>query len=215
MNRWWCIALVAALGATISEAESATKPDCACGNPEASFIRSQMPGTFPYLQGSHHYKKGFLMTAFEEWQAAAKWGDKRSQMLLGLMYFEGQGVEKDWASAHAWMTLAASRGASSAVSDKNRLWAVMSPEEKERAASTFEQLADTYGDEVVADRLYTWYRREFRGPTPNLVLAPGTTGVPVINFDKKLEEAFFGEAFPEYDVLYRDFRTIEPPPNSE
>ncbi len=202
--------MMVALSLGAGAAESKITPDCACSDPEMSFIRSQMPGTFPYLQGSHHYKKGFFLTAFEEWQAAARWGDKRSQQLVGLMYLEGKGVDKDWASAHAWMTLAASRGATAAVTDKNRLWHAMSPEEKQRAKDIFKNLASTYGDEAVADRLYTWYRREFRGPTPNLVYSPARNGVPVINFREKLEAALMGEAFPDYDVLYRDFRTIEP-----
>lgn len=213
-NKPLLMLLLAVFPGLLPAQPAAEMPGCNCRDPEATFIRSQMPGTYPYFQGTHHFKKGFIKTAVEEWQAAAKWGDKRSQQLVGLMYLEGKGVEKDWAQAHAWLTLAASRGRPSAVSDKNRLWGAMTAQEKAQAVARFESLTETYGDDVVSERLFTWYRREFRGPTPNVVYSPGNAGVPVINFREKLEETLMGEAFPDYDVLYRDFRILESAENS-
>lgn len=210
-RRFYCISwtLVVLVWAVQAEDETTVTPGCACNDPEAQFIQSQMPGVYPYLQGSHHYKKGFAKTAVEEWLAAAKWGHKSSQMLLGLMYLEGRGVEKDWASAHAWLTLASSRGKPRALADKNRLWLAMTTEEKQRAVAHFDSITEKYGDAVVAERLLAWYRREFRGPAPTRVYGPANRGMPIVNFRRKFEEALLGSAFPDYDVLYRDFRVLE------
>ena len=73
----------------------------------------------------------------------------------------------------------------------------------------FDRITEKYGDAVVAERLLAWYRREFRGPAPTRVYGPATRGTPIVNFRRKFEEALLGSAFPDYDVLYRDFRVLE------
>ena len=51
-------------------------------------------------------------TALRELKPLAEQGDAEAQMLLGLMYDEGQGVPKDGKTALKWFTLAAEQGES-------------------------------------------------------------------------------------------------------
>lgn len=44
------------------------------------------------------------------WQEAATNGDARSQYMLGVLFFNGDVVGRDWTRAYAWMNLAASAG---------------------------------------------------------------------------------------------------------
>lgn len=44
------------------------------------------------------------------WQEAATNGDARSQYMLGVLFFNGDVVGRDWTRAYAWMSLAASAG---------------------------------------------------------------------------------------------------------
>jgi TPR repeat protein len=45
-----------------------------------------------------------------EWEAMAEQGDARSQRQLGIMYYLGQGIDVDYATAAKWMTQAAEQG---------------------------------------------------------------------------------------------------------
>ncbi|MEM9879698.1 MAG: SPOR domain-containing protein [Pseudomonadota bacterium] len=44
------------------------------------------------------------------WQEAATNGDARSQYMLGVLFFNGDVVSRDWTRAYAWMSLAAGAG---------------------------------------------------------------------------------------------------------
>ncbi len=55
------------------------------------------------------YHRGDYATALREWRPLAEQGSAIAQNNLGLMYSEGLGVPKDYAQAHKWYNLAASR----------------------------------------------------------------------------------------------------------
>ena len=61
----------------------------------------------PAIQGSRSvaddaYESGDYETAFKHYEALAAEGDPEASMILGTMYEQGQGTEKDPAAAHAW-----------------------------------------------------------------------------------------------------------------
>lgn len=186
-------------------------------SPDRVLMRTQLPGYISVVQGGRAYRKGFPTAAAEQWKLAAKWGHKQAQLMLGLLHVEGDGVEKSWSTAHAWLTLASSRGDQLAIENKNSLWNAMTDSEKRLAAKEFAALQAAYGDAVVLDRLATWYRKErhrSRGLRPQLVIIPGTTNnLQVVDFDERLGNLFFGEFFPAYDIQYRDLQVIEDPPD--
>lgn len=71
------------------------------------------------LQGHPQAEENYGLTLFEnnkrmqaaEWlQKAASRGEPRSQYVLGTMYFNGDGVEKDWVRAYALTVRAAAQG---------------------------------------------------------------------------------------------------------
>jgi len=49
------------------------------------------------------------------WQEAAANGDARSQYMLGVLFFNGDVVSRDWTRAYAWVNLAASAGLPEAI----------------------------------------------------------------------------------------------------
>jgi uncharacterized protein len=59
------------------------------------------------------------------YQKAANQGNANSQVVLGAMYFLGQGVPKDSVNAYKWLSLAAARGAKNAEDMRNTVAAKM------------------------------------------------------------------------------------------
>ena len=63
-----------------------------------------------YDDGWVAHERGDYETAFEEFLPLAEQGDAWPQILLGAMYYFGEGVEKDYAEAMKWYLLAAEQG---------------------------------------------------------------------------------------------------------
>lgn len=61
-------------------------------------------------EGIAAYNNGDHATAYDEFLPVAKAGDKKAQLLLGLMYDNGLGVKKDHDSAAQWYRRAAEQG---------------------------------------------------------------------------------------------------------
>ncbi len=55
------------------------------------------------------YQRGDYATDIRELRPLAKQGNTNAQFNLGIMYSEGKGVPQDYAQAHMWFNLAASR----------------------------------------------------------------------------------------------------------
>lgn len=64
--------------------------------------------------GHEYYKQGEYGQAFQIWSSLAKQGYSSAQYNLGVMYEEGQGVQKNYAAAVQWYGIAADMGHSSA-----------------------------------------------------------------------------------------------------
>jgi len=54
--------------------------------------------------------RGDYKTAYKLWLPLAELGDAEAQHLLGLMYYEGQGVPQDYNEAVKWFRLSAEQG---------------------------------------------------------------------------------------------------------
>lgn len=68
-----------------------------------------------FNEGMAAYERQDYRTAFKEFSELAGTGDPYAQYLLGRMYAQGKGVVQDYAQAHKWYNLAASRGFSPAA----------------------------------------------------------------------------------------------------
>jgi TPR repeat protein len=62
------------------------------------------------------YKEGRYQTAMRLARPLAEQGDARAQSLLGLLYYHGQGVQKDFTAAATWFRKAAEQGDATAQS---------------------------------------------------------------------------------------------------
>lgn len=67
--------------------------------------------------------------ALTEWHAAAASGDRRAMLTLGRLYVQGLGAPQDYVEAHKWLSLAASRGETEAVKERDSLAVKMTPEQ--------------------------------------------------------------------------------------
>jgi TPR repeat protein len=92
------------------------------------------------LYGSGQGVKQDLAEAARWYRRAAQQGHVPAQYSLGLMYYNGQGVRQDNVQAHLWFSLAAEGGEMEAVSQRDVVTKLMSPEDIAKA----EQLASKW-----------------------------------------------------------------------
>ena len=62
----------------------------------------------PREEAAAAYRRGDYATAFQLWRPLAEQGDGETQMALGFLYHEGEGVPKDFVRAYMWFGLAMS-----------------------------------------------------------------------------------------------------------
>lgn len=85
-----------------------------------------------YLGLSHLYGRGTVQNyrlAFEQMQASAHQGHLEAQYELGLLYRDGHGVNANRELAYAWWNIASSHGHEGATHERDKIAAVMSPEQ--------------------------------------------------------------------------------------
>lgn len=93
------------------------------------------------LQGHPQAEENYGLTLFEnnkrmqaaEWlQRAASRGEPRSQYVLGTMYFNGDGVEKDWIRAYALTVRASAQGLAQASSAQAQMDRYISLQDRQK-----------------------------------------------------------------------------------
>jgi TPR repeat protein len=82
----------------------------------------------------YQYANGLGVT--QDYAAAASWyrkaagqGQTNAQASLGFQYANGLGVPKDYVTAHMWFSLASASGNRDAVRDRDKIAAMMTPEQ--------------------------------------------------------------------------------------
>jgi len=80
-------------------------------------------------QGMSAYERGDYVTAFKELEVAAERGNAEAQMMLGILYAEGQGTLQNYVEAHKWFNLSAARGHSEARKARDKVAEKMTPEQ--------------------------------------------------------------------------------------
>ena len=118
------------------------------------------------LQGLDWHGKGNWQRALEDFRQAARYADKPAQGMLGEMYWNGQGVDVDRATAYAWMDIAAERGYPFLIVKREKFWNAMDAAERERAVEIGTALYTDYGDPAAKprlERLLTKAKRDMTG----------------------------------------------------
>ncbi len=82
-----------------------------------------------YWLGKTAWDAGRYAEAIEQWRRAAAQGDSLSMRQLGLMFRKGLGVVQDYVEAHMWFNLAASRGDTHALKERDALRKKMTSEQ--------------------------------------------------------------------------------------
>ncbi len=122
---------------------------------------------------SDHYAQKNYQAAYEEFLNLAEMGEKRAQFNLGVMYYQGQHVEKNINKAYAWTKLAV-ESANSSEQEKNIHNIIASKlTEKQLAEAEYQSLANSYSSEVLIDRLYpvitkSYKKADFQAKPTNL-----------------------------------------------
>lgn len=84
---------------------------------------------------------------------AARYADKLSQGALAEMLWRGEGGAADRALGYAWMDLAAERGTPILVAQRERYWAELTAQERERAVKEGRTIFAEYADKFAKPRL--------------------------------------------------------------
>jgi hypothetical protein len=111
------------------------------------------PDLFGEYAGVRRYAHHDFAGAAKYFKIGAYYADKFSQLSLGLMYSNGEGVEKDPVAAYAWIDIAAERGYPDFVATRDRIKASLTPNQLEEAEAVRANLARTYADDVAKPRM--------------------------------------------------------------
>ena len=119
-------------------------------NNAGTWFHPDLDGEF---SGIHAYAHGDFAAALKYFERGAYYADKLSQLSLGLMYLNGEGVAKDPATAYAWIDLAAERGYPNYIATREGVKASLTADAIERAAAIGADLRAKYADAVAKPRL--------------------------------------------------------------
>ena len=104
----------------------------------ATLVAVQSAGA-DFEAGQRAWDAGRPDEALTQWRAGASAGDRRAMLALGRLYVQGLGVIQDYVDAHKWLNLAASRGETAALHERDVLTEKMTPQQiataQERAAA--------------------------------------------------------------------------------
>jgi len=121
----------------------------AMGN-ASTWYHPDLDGEF---SGIHAYAHGDFAAAVKFFERGAYYADKLSQLSLGLMYLNGEGVDTDPLRALAWIELAAERGYPNYIATRESVKASLTPDQLSQAAVLGKELGETYADAVAKPRL--------------------------------------------------------------
>lgn len=175
MHRSLVLALtgtLALMGATSPHAQAAP-----AGGPEDRDVRALIdgmrdastwghPDQFGQYQGMAAYASGNYVKAMRLFTIGARYADKVSQLSIGLMYLNGQGVARDPVKAWAWTALSAERGYPRFAATRDGIWSSLSPAQRTQAIAERDTLATTYDDAHAKPRMIAelrYYRSQITG----------------------------------------------------
>lgn len=117
------------------------------------------PDQYGEFAGMQRYARGDYAGAMKYFLIGARYADKLSQLSIGLMYLNGQGVQKDPVTAFAWIAIAAERKYPQFLATRDRVWAQLDAQQREQARALVEKLYPEYGDATAKRRMALELRR--------------------------------------------------------
>ncbi|MGN6312509.1 MAG: sel1 repeat family protein [Rhodanobacteraceae bacterium] len=111
------------------------------------------PDLFGEFAGMRHFSEHDYAGAMKYFKIGARYADKLSQLSIGLMYENGDGLEKDPVTACAWLAMAAERKYPSFIATRDRVCKALTPAQHDQAVAVLEKLMPEYGDAVAKPRM--------------------------------------------------------------
>ncbi len=111
------------------------------------------PDQFGEFAGMRRYAHHYYPAALKYFKIGAYYADKLSQLSIGLMYLNGEGVAKDPVTAYAWLSVAAERDYPDFVATRDRVKAGLTPEQLQNSVAILTALQARYGDAVAKPRM--------------------------------------------------------------
>ncbi len=111
------------------------------------------PDQFNEFAGMHRYATGDYAAAMKFFLVSARYADKLSQLSIGLMYLNGQGVKKDPVTASAWIAIASERKYPQFLLTRDQVWAQLNAAQRMQAQALVESLYSEYGDTAAKPRM--------------------------------------------------------------
>jgi hypothetical protein len=111
------------------------------------------PDQYSEFTGMQRYAAGDYQGAMKYFRMGAYYADKLSQLSIGLMYLNGEGVQKDPVTAFAWTALAAERKYPQFLATRDSIWAALDAQQRAQAKSLVESLYAEYGDAQAMPRM--------------------------------------------------------------
>jgi hypothetical protein len=124
------------------------------------------PDQYGEFTGMQRYAAGNYKAAMKYFLIGARYADKLSQLSIGLMYLNGQGVHRDPVTAFAWIAIAAERKYPQFLATRDAVWAQLDASQREQARALVEKLYPKYGDATAKRRMalmLRWARTEMAG----------------------------------------------------
>ncbi len=187
------------------------------------------PGTQFLERGNMFFRQGDYDAAVGNFRLAAHWADKLAQFNLGMMYVNGDGVERDPLRGWAWIKLSAERGYPKNVAIAADIWNQFTDGHRKVANQILEEeLKPRYGDEVAIPRTSNEMKRMLARDTSGgsrvgvnrAIYVTGRDGsfvsgdqffrderwnfAKIVQFETRLQKAIGGGT-----VILRDFQTLE------
>jgi uncharacterized protein len=113
------------------------------------------------FQGVVQFAKGDYADAMKYFLNGARYADKPSQLCIGLMYLNGNGVQKDPVMAYAWAAVAAERKYPSFVRTRDLIWQRLSSSQRRQGLAAADKLFAEYGDAVAKPRMASQLRQDW------------------------------------------------------
>jgi len=156
------------------------------------------PGTQFLERGNRFFRQGDYDAAAGYFRLAARWADKMAQFNLGMLYVNGQGVERDPLRGWAWIKLSAERGYPKNVSVAADIWSHFNDDHKKVARRILEEeLKPEYGDGVAVPRTSNEMKR---------TMARTTSGGSRIGVNRAVYVTDRSGNFESADQFFRDAR---------
>jgi hypothetical protein len=111
------------------------------------------PDQFGEFNGLRYYAHHQYKDALKYFEVGAFYGDKMSQLSIGLMHLNGEGTSKDPIAAYAWLDIAAERAYPDFVATRDRVKGELTSDQMQKATALRAELAQKYSDAVAKPRM--------------------------------------------------------------